>query len=78
VTTSWNQHWLLNEHVATQMRTSMMILFSGHFSSALGSAPNPYQQRFLKHLSGVVDAMADFVQVALLVQFVTKPITYTM
>ncbi len=42
-------------------------LVYGHFSSALGSAPYLYQQRFLKHLSDVFDAMTDFVQVALLV-----------
>ena len=35
VTTSWNQHWLLNEHVATQMRTSMMTIFMGIFRPLL-------------------------------------------
>jgi hypothetical protein len=58
---------MLSEHVATQLRTSLKILFMVLFSSVLGSAPYLYQQRFLKHLSDVFDAMTDFVQVALLV-----------
>jgi hypothetical protein len=58
---------MLIEHVATQLRTALMILLLVLFSSILGSAPYLYQQRFLKHLSGESDAMTDFVQVALLV-----------
>lgn len=70
---------MLNEHcLYTAIRAFQCEYVYGHFSSALGSAPYRYQQRFLKHLSGVFDAMADFDQVALLVKLVTKPITVSM